>query len=402
MEKPVMYICKLEPRNEELTMRTTQVTSYKKCGNVEEDGGTDPKNIASEGCKVQEPDTPRKKVLGIGKTDRQDDLPTEIESFTSRPGNELKNDVSSLQVASRGQPEVYENTENKLSVSTSAFKTGAKETENEVVSSNNRDEVNVKSTVKMPSYGSEKLSSRSQETEHSGNEHVSIKNHEKTKAKLDVSSNGSEKLNNRSEEIEISEKKQDSIRVQDAENENTKRYSSLFIPASDDPPTESREKNSQVHVERSRTPEIDESIAVEVLSTGLFSGAPGFSQYYGNLGQQDNVMTNPSYIYSDVSATDVSGRQRFETPKNGSYSYRGVSVADEETSLEDSVEQEASEQSSVSNDELFLDVKGLEPDLKEDEPSLEVHLLKKEQSAKQSRGMFHNALSLMVNLQLSE
>jgi hypothetical protein len=104
-----------------------------------------------------------------------------------------------------------------------------------------------------------------------------------------------------------------------------------------------------------------------------------------------------------VPATDVSGSQRFETPKIPSYSYRGVSVTDEETSLNDgSVEQEASEQSSVSNDELFLDVEGLEPDLKENEPSLEVHLLKKEQSAKQSRGMFHNALSLMVNLQLSE
>ena len=302
MEKPVMYICKLQPGNEEVTIRTTQVTSYKKCSNVEEGRGSERKNSENEGCEEtgQKADTLKK------ETDRENvekQVQTTTEDFTARHYVKRlvsKDDASSLHGESH---EVQENTKSELSLSTSAsedFNTGSKETENELISNGDQDKVITK--VKMPWYGSERFSSG--ETELAENKQVSI-NNEKTKTKLAVSCNGSEKLTNQSEEIS----EQDLISVEIEENENAKRE----LSASDDPPAEFHEKkNSPVQVERSRTPEIDESIAVEVLSTSLFSGAPGFSQYYGPTCLPDRTITSNSY--RNVSATDVytSGSQRYE------------------------------------------------------------------------------------------
>ena len=381
MEKPVMYICKLQPGNEEVTIRTTQVTSYKKCSNVEEGRGSERKNSENEDCEEtgQKADTLKK------ETERENvekQVQATTEDFTARHYVKRlvsKDDTSSFHVESHGESEVQENTKSELSLSTSAsedFNTGSKETENELISNGDQDKVITK--VKMPSYGSERFSSG--ETEVAENKQVSI-NNEKTKAKLAVSSNDSEKLTNQSKEIS----EQDLISVEIEENENAKRE--LSLPASDDPPAEFREKkNSPVHVERSRTPEIDESIAVEVLSTSLFSGAPGFSQYYGTTCLPDRTITSNSY--RNVSATDVytSGSHRYETLKNPSYG--DMSVVDVQTSLNEGV---AKQRCSVSNDEPFLDVEAWEPELEEDQ--LEVHLLENEGSSNNPNGTFQQAVS---------
>jgi hypothetical protein len=95
-----------------------------------------------------------------------------------------------------------------------------------------------------------------------------------------------------------------------------------------------------------------------------------------------------SYIYRNVSATDVytSGSERYETLKNPSYG--DVSVVDVQTSLNEGV---AKQRCSVSNDEPFLDVEAWEPELKEDQ--LEVHLLENEGSSNDPNGMFQQAVS---------
>ena len=386
MEKPVMYICKLEPRNEEVTIRTTQVTPCKKSPIVEEDGR--PEGQKNKPDQDQETE---KDVLGVDKNNK--DNPGQLSSERSTAVQNIKETVrkattSSLQVVSHDQPKEVKNTPQSVTTSVSGTETEVRQ--HKLVSSSDQDNVSAETNVKMSSYDSEKLNT--QGAEQSENEGMSI-NDDIAKEKLPVTSNEFHELTEPTKEIEISEKKQDSVSAERKENENIITESSSVMVASEKPTVASQEtKNStQVDTERSRTPEIDESIAVEVLCTGLLSVAPGFSQCYApiSMGLQDNVTTPSSYVNRGASVAQVctSGNHR-------SVGYDGVSVGNVPTSRHERLgEPEANEQSFMPTDDLFLDVESFEPDMKEHESEVEKYLPNKAQSSKQAKGTFTRILS---------
>ena len=365
MEKPVMYICKLQPRNEELTIRTAHVTSYKKCLNDEDIGRSGSKSSDNEGCRASDPKpgTLVKNIFAIEKENESKQVQSSPEDCHKVEEVVLEDEAPSSQVESHDQSPVQEETNVSMNASASdGFKTAAKETVDEVVSSSDQDKVK----EKIPSYGDENLALEG--TDLLEDQQVSTHN-ENTETKLSVSACGSVELTNHF--LEILEKSEDSISTQ--ENDNTIRDSSLNTPVSNNPPAESLKKN----VERSRTPEIDESIAVEVLSTGLFSGAPGFLQCFSALKQQDKAVKNPSYLHGDVSVC-TSGGMRYNTLTSPSYR----DLPDVQSSLgKGLIEQDVVKQSSFSNDEPFLDVEGFEPDLKANH--LEADLQDNDQSSNQ-------------------
>ena len=381
MEKPVMYICKLEPRNEEVTIRTTQVTPYKKSSIVEEDGRPEGKKNRPD----QDQET-GKDVLGVDKNNK--DNPGQLSSERSTAVQNIKETVrkattSSVQVENHDQPEEVKNT--PQSVTTSVSGTATEVRQHKLVSSSDQDNVSAETT-----YGSEKLNT--QGTEQSENEGASI-NDDIAEEKLPVTSNEFQERTEPTKEIEISEKKQDSVSAERKENENIITESSSVMVASEKPPVacQETENSTQVDIERSRTPEIDESIAVEVLCTCLLSGAPGFSQCYApiSMGLQDNVATPSSYVNRGASVAQVctSENQR-------SVGYEGVSVGNVPTSRHERLgEPEANEQSFMPTDDLFLDVESFEPDMKEHESEVEKHLPNEAQSSKQAKGTFTRMLS---------
>ena len=328
MEKPVKYICKLEHRNEELTIRTTHVTSYEKCRDDEDNEGSEGKKTDDdESCRESglKPCTLLKNIFAIDSENEKKQVQPSSEDLRKVEGIVLKDEA----LENHGQSGFQEITNLSMNVaSTDGYKTAAKETEDEVVPSGGQDEVKAK--VKIPLNDNNKLSS--EETDLAENEKTEV-----TEPKL--SAGGSDELSNQSREI--LEEKKDSTSTQGEENENTERECSSVPSASNNPPAKSLGKS----VERSRTPEIDESIAVEVLSTGLFSGAPGFSQY-----------CNPIY---------TSARQRYEAMR--SPSYRDHPSYTQSSLLKD--KQEVVRQSSFSNGEPFLDVEGFEPNLQDKTPS---------------------------------
>ena len=254
MEKPVMYICKLEPHNEEVTICTTQVTSYQKCSNVEKDENLERKIKESCEERDQKLDTLRKEVLDIKKNDNESEVPSSNESFTSLH----KVSVSSLQAASH-----FENEDD---------------------------------------------------------DGVSVENDQ---TKSDAYSTNTEELVNQSK------MKQSSGNDQNEEDENTNRETSLLSFLSEESAEKfkqrKRSNSNEIQTERSRTPEIDESIALEVLSTGLLSG---FSQSHESI--QSNI---------DVHVEDKQSSPYEEQP-------------------------EGNKQYLVPNDETFLDVESYEPDPK--------------------------------------
>ena len=386
MEKPVMYICKLEPRNEEVTIRTTQVTPYKKSSIVEEDGRPEGKKNRPD----QDQET-GKDVLGVDKNNK--DNPGQLSSERSTAVQNIKETVrkattSSLQVENRDQPEEVKNMPQSVTTSVSGTETEVRQ--HKLVSSSDQDNVSAETNVKVSSYDSEKLNT--QGAEQSENEGASI-NDNIAEEKLPVTSNEFQELTEPTKEIEISEKKQDSVNAERKENENIITESSSVIVASEKPPVASQEteNSTQVDIERSRTPEIDESIAVEVLCTGLLSGAPDFSQCYApiSMGLQDNVTTPSSYVNRGASVAQVctSENQR-------SVGYEGVSVGNVPTSRHERLgEPEANKQSFMPTDDLFLDVESFEPDMKEHESEVEKYLPNTAQSTKQAKGTFTRMLS---------
>ena len=347
MEKPVMYICKLQPRNEELTIRTAHVTSYKKCRNDEDLGRSGSTSSDNEGCREYDPKpgTLMKNIFAIEEENESKQLQSFREDCQKVEEVVLKDEAPSSQVESHDQSPVQLKT--NVSMNASAyddFQTAAKKTEDEVVSSTDEDKVK----AEISSNDNENLASEG--TDLSQDKQVS--NHiKKIEPKLAISDGGSVELTNPSKEI--LEKSQDAISTQ--ENDNTKRESSSNVPVSNNPPAEPLKKN----VERSRTPEIDESIAVEVLSTGLFSGAPGFLQCFSPLKQGYKTLRSTSYR---------------DLPDVQSSLGKGLS------------EQDVVKQSSFSNDEPFLDVEGFESDFKANH--LEAHLQDTDQSPNQLKGRF--------------
>jgi hypothetical protein len=332
MEKPVKYICKLEHRNEELTIRTTHVTSYEKCRDDEDNEGSEGKKTDDESSRESglRSSTLLKNIFAIDSENEIKQVQSPSEDHHKVEGIVLKDE------ALRGQSGFQEITNLSMNVATTdGYKTAAKETEDEFVPSGGQDEVKAK--VKIPLNDNNKLSS--EETDLAENKKGLFPDEKTEVTEPKLSADGSDELSHQSREI--LEKKKDSISTQGEENENTERECSSVPFASNNPPAKSLGKSA----ERSRTPEIDESIAVEVLSTGLFSGAPGFSQY-----------CNPIY---------TSARQRYEAMRSPSYRDH---PSDTQSSLGKD-KQEVVRQSSFSNGEPFLDVEGFEPNLQDKTPS---------------------------------
>ena len=365
MEKPVMYICKLQPCNEDLTIRTAHVTSYMKCRNDEDIGRSRSKSSDNEGCRESDPKpgTLEKNIFAIEKENESKQVQSSPEDCHKVVEVVLEDEAPSSQVESHDQSPVQLETNVSMNASTSySSKTAAKETEDEVVSSRDQDKVK----AKIPSYDNENFASEG--TDLSEDKQVSVHN-KNTEPKLFISAGGSVELTNHS--LEILERREDSVSTQ--ENNYTKIDSSLNTPVSNNPLAQSLKKN----VERSRTPEIDESIAVEVLSTGLFSGAPGFLQCFSPLKHQDKTVKNPSYLHGDVSVC-TSGGMRYNTLRGPSYQ----DLPHVQSSLgKGLIKQDVVKQSSFSNDEPFLDVEGFEPDLEANH--MEAHLQENEQSPNQ-------------------
>ena len=384
MEKPVMYICKLEPRDKEVTIRLTQVTPYKNCRSVEED-----RRPESKETKPDEKQETPKEVLDVNK--KSTDNPGHSFSEGATVVHDIKktvlkaNTVSSLD-ENCDQP----GQENALqSVSTTASETVIEVPQQKLVSSS--DQGSVSTNVKMPWCDPKELNT--QETKQSENEEVSINDDIAEAENQPVTCNESEEFTEPTKEEEIVKEKQDSTSAEREENEKIKTESSLVPIASEKATAVSQvDKDcSQDYVERSRTPEIDESIAVEVLSTSLLSGA---SQYYAPifLGLQDGVATPPVDVYRDTSAACVytSGNQQ------RSVGYGGTSLGNATTSLHEGFnERETNRQSSVSNDDLFLDVESFDADMKENESEAQKFLLKKEQPLKQLKGIINYFICIL-------
>ena len=371
MEKPVMYICKLEPRNKEVTIRLTQVTPYKNYRSVEED-----RRPESKETKPDEKQETPKEVLDVDK--KNTDNPGHSLSEGATEVHDIKKTVLKATAVSfmdencdqPGQESTLQ------SVSTTASETVIEVTQQKLVSSSDQDSAST--NVKTPWCDPKKLNT--QETEQSENEEVSINDDIAEAENQPVTCNESAEFIEPTKETE----KQDSTGAEREENEKIKTESSLVPIASEKAIAVSQEDkdSSQVYVERSRTPEIDESIAVEVLSTSLLSGASHYCAPL-SMGLQDGVATPPVDVYRDTSAACVyacGNQQR-------SVGYAGTSLGNATTSLHESFnERETNQQSSMPNDDLFLDVESFDPDMKESESEVQKFLLKKEQSLKQLKG----------------
>lgn len=415
MEKPVMYICKLQPRNEELTLRTTQVTSYMEYSNVE-GGGSDVKNISCEVVSCTEPsaklETSIKETLDINKRSER----VKVKLFTEE---------KSLENESRDQTAINETSaKNKLPLilpASEELKAGAQNADifgKEIVSVDAQDNEDWITKAKLL-VSSRKL----KELEEIENEKQSVElkqvlirvdgqvNDHDIKIELSSLSSSSEglpvcsrenkmpekklhlihvqgRVPNESaktgsslhscerlpttsplKENEISDKKQALIHVHWDENETTK--ADIPSPTSGDLRDGSQEKDipensNQLHLERSRTPEIDESIAVEVLSTSLLSGFPAYYDF-SSVRQQDNVLETSRSIPRNVHVPNVNT-----------------------TLYKDFAVQETTDQS---NEELFLDVESLDHDLKENLPSAKSTELRKRLLEDQSQDKRGQVLS---------